>query len=240
MLLGVHYCFHGLECGCEKELEAPPIWCEVELSCSVHRLRAVKSSSLRSLVHRVRWRIYRAPRRHAVPASLWRRCVTRLHSNRSRTPYRSVCPNGGASLPPPLLRTFHEMCARGADASPGQPGCSLSSDPLRHPVAVLRKLLPFGHSTSPPRLLRLGFHVARGICADRELRRRSHAHQGERSARPRTGCLCRSHSPLLCTTLCPSLEEGVCDETFLLIYTRAENRTHTHLKTKSESHVSLV
>ena len=38
-------------------------------------------------------------------------------------------------------------------------------------------------------------------------------------------------SPLLCTTLrlCPSLKEGVCDDTFLLIYTRAENHTHTHL-----------
>ena len=36
-------------------------------------------------------------------------------------------------------------------------------------------------------------------------------------------------SPLLCTTLRPSLKEGVCDDTFLLIYTRAENHTHTHL-----------
>ena len=70
VLLGVHCCFHGL----------------------VHRLRAVESS-LRTL-HRVRWRISGA-RRYAVPASVWRRCVTRLHSNRSRTPDRSVCPNGG-------------------------------------------------------------------------------------------------------------------------------------------------
>jgi hypothetical protein len=56
----------------------------------------------------------------------------------------------------------------------------------------------------------------------------AHAHQGERNARPRTGCLCRS-ARYCGTTLCPSLKEGVCDDTFLLIYTRAENHTHTHL-----------
>ena len=58
VLLGVYCCFHGLECGCEKEPREVPILHEgarFELSCSVHRLRGVECS-LRTL-HWVRWRI---------------------------------------------------------------------------------------------------------------------------------------------------------------------------------------
>ena len=76
-----------------------------------------------------------------------------------------------ASLPPPLLRTFHQMCGRGADASPA---AEVLSPRI---LCVTRKKFFGSHcrlgTPQPSSPFEAGIGVARGICADRELRRRS-------------------------------------------------------------------
>ena len=171
VLLGVHCCFHGLECGCEKHRHRPRFARGCEVRALVLRPQAASRRVLASLpplgplAHIGRLAGTPSPRLCGGDASPG---CTQIAAERQIAP----CAPTVANLPPPLLRSLHWVRWRISGASQARRP-RVCVEEMRHPVAVLRKLLPFGHSTSPPRLLRLGFYVARGICAGRELPRRS-------------------------------------------------------------------
>ena len=131
-----------------------------------------------------------------------------------------------ASLPPPLLRTLHQMCERGADASPAARVLSpriLCVTRLHSSEAAAVWALHQPSSPFEAGILYRPWHLRRSGASTSLMRIRA----SETLALGPVASV--EASPLLCTTLCPSLKEGVCDDTFLLIYTRAENHTHTHL-----------
>ena len=117
VLLGVHCCFHGLECGVKKALRGADFARECEVRALVLRPQAASRRVLAShfplgpLAHIGRLAGTPSPRLCGGDASPG---CTQIAAERHIAP----CAPPVASLPPPLLRTFHQMCGRGADASP--------------------------------------------------------------------------------------------------------------------------
>ena len=189
-----------------------------ELSCSVHRLRAVECS-LRTF-HWVRWRI--------SGASQARRPRVSVEEMRHPVALRSQ-PNAiSLRVPQRWLACRHRYFALsircvGAGRMPRrQPRCSLLGS-FASPAKSSSEATAVWALPSPPRLLRLGLvsPVASAPIGSFDV---AHAHQGERNARPRTGCLCRSQ-PALCVHHSVSISQRLC----VTIRSRAENYTHTHL-----------
>ena len=117
VLLGVYCCFHGLECGCEKEPRNADFARGCEVRALVLRPQASRRRVLAShpplgpLAHIGRLAGTPSPRLCGGDASPG---CTQIAAERHIAP----CAPTVASLPPPLLRTLHQMCERGADASP--------------------------------------------------------------------------------------------------------------------------
>ena len=189
-----------------------------ELSCSVHRLRAVECS-LRTF-HWVRWRISGASqaRRPRVSVEEMRHPVA-LRSQPNaislRVPQRWLACRRRYFAPSIRCVSAGRMPRR-------QPRCSLLGS-FASPAKSSSEATAVWALPSPPRLLRLGLvsPVASAPIGSFDV---AHAHQGERNARPRTGCLCRSQ-PALCVHHSVSISQRFC---VTIIYTRAD-LNHTHI-----------
>lgn len=170
VLLGVDCCFHGLECGVKKALRGADFAREArfELSCSVHRLRAVECS-LRTF-HWVRWRISGASqaRRPRVSVEEMRHPValkSQPNAISLRVPHRWLA----------CRHRFFALSIRcvGAGRMPRrQPRCSLLGS-FASPAKSSSEATAVWALHQPSSPFEAGIGVARGICAGRELPRRS-------------------------------------------------------------------
>ena len=156
VLLGVYCCFHGLECGCEKEPRGADFARECEVRALVLRPQAASRRVLASLPPL-------GPLAH----------IGRL----AGTPSPRLC--GGDASPGCSSSEAAAVWALHQPSSPFEAGI------LCRPWHLRRS----GASTSLMRI-RASETLALGPVASVEA------------------------SPLLCTSLCPSLKEGVCDDTY--------------------------
>ena len=227
VLLGVYCCFHGLECGCEKEPRGADFARECEVRALVLRPQAASRRVLAShfplgpLAHIGRLAGTPSPRLCGGDASPG---CTQIAAERHIAP----CAPTVASLPPPLLRTLHQ-CVSAGRMPRRQPRCSLLGS-FASPAKSSSEATAVWALHQPSSPFEDGIGVARGICADRELRRRSCA-TGRAKRSPSDRLPLYKPARTVCAPLLGvHLSEVVCDDN--LYPCRSESHTHlnhTHI-----------